>query len=256
MFIVAVATVAVASSSSSLLEMENKDNNNASQSYQHQPLRPRRQQQRHQQRKQRRRMQVAPLNVYLLVKDEFDKRRRSIEDFVFQSFDAFSTTTTTNSYSNDNDEDSVNNNNNKKTSPSRLYTYTAFFESLRTISVDGILGQSYHIESNPYIPGYINADDSFVQEDSNMAFYLSQDDTDDDTDTVASNNAIKYAIVNVCAFLANAMAEAIQFDACEELNGIAFDTSSSSSSSSSGGLLSELSGVNGRYVVTIILNLK
>lgn len=201
-------------------------------------------------------MQVAPLNVYLLVKDEFDKRRRSIEDFVFQSFDAFSTTTTTNSYSNDNDEDSVNNNNNKKTSPSRLYTYTAFFESLRTISVDGILGQSYHVESNPYIPGYINADDSFVQEDSNMAFYLSQDDTDDDTDTVASNNAIKYAIVNVCAFLANAMAEAIQFDACEELNGIAFDTSSSSSSSSSGGLLSELSGVNGRYVVNIILNLK
>ena len=34
---------------------------------------------------------VAPLNVYLLVKDEFDARRSEIDNFVFQSLNAFST---------------------------------------------------------------------------------------------------------------------------------------------------------------------
>jgi len=35
-------------------------------------------------------MQVAPLNTYLLVKDEFDKHRSDIESFVFQTLGMFS----------------------------------------------------------------------------------------------------------------------------------------------------------------------
>ena len=34
-------------------------------------------------------MQVAPLNTYLLVKDEFDKHRSDIESFVFQTLGMF-----------------------------------------------------------------------------------------------------------------------------------------------------------------------
>eukprot|EP00571_Detonula_confervacea_P012972 CAMPEP_0172305388 /NCGR_PEP_ID=MMETSP1058-20130122/6691_1 /TAXON_ID=83371 /ORGANISM="Detonula confervacea, Strain CCMP 353" /LENGTH=1217 /DNA_ID=CAMNT_0013016979 /DNA_START=73 /DNA_END=3723 /DNA_ORIENTATION=+ len=192
-----------------------------------------------------RRMKVAPLNVYLMVKDVFDKRRQSVEDFVFQSLDAFSTTATT--------QDQENNNNHGGTSPSRLYTYTTFFESLRTMSTDGILGTSYHIETNPFVPGYTNSDNAYIDNESNMAFFLSQDDP-------GHANAVKYAIVNICAFLANAMVEAIQFDACEEFNGMmvsgggsSFDSTNNNNNNENGdsngrvGILSELNGVNGRY---------
>jgi len=40
---------------------------------------------------QQRRIQVAPLNTFESVKDEFDSRRGQIENFVFQTWNAFST---------------------------------------------------------------------------------------------------------------------------------------------------------------------
>ena len=46
-------------------------------------------QQHNQKQKRHRRMQVAPLNTYLLVKDEFDKHRSDIESFVFQTLGMF-----------------------------------------------------------------------------------------------------------------------------------------------------------------------
>lgn len=187
-------------------------------------------------KRRRRRTEVAPLNVFLLVKDQFDRRRGSIEELVFQSFNAFSTTSSLDDISN-------NSNANKKTSPSRMYTYTAFFESLRTIAVDGILGNSYNLFTNPFNTNNAG-DNSYVEDESNMAFYMSQDNP-------SNVNAVKYAIVNICAFLASAMAEAIQFDACEEFNGMVSGTFGSAGSRggnvSGKGLLSELGGVNGRY---------
>jgi len=48
------------------------------------------QQQHNQKQRTQRRMQVAPLNTYLLVKDEFDKHRSDIESFVFQTLGMFS----------------------------------------------------------------------------------------------------------------------------------------------------------------------
>lgn len=40
---------------------------------------------------------------------------------------------------------------------------------------------------------------------------------------VGAGNAVEYGIVNICAFLAQAMVEGIQFDACEEWNGMGDD---------------------------------
>jgi len=136
---------------------------------------------------------VSPLNVYLLVKDQFDLHRTKIENFVFQSLPAFATTP---------------NPGGQTTTASRLYTYSAFFESLRTVAVDGILGHSYHADTNPFVPGENGADDQWRDDPKNKAFYMAQDDA-------TNSNAKMYAIVNICAFMAQAMVESIQFDACE-----------------------------------------
>ena len=45
--------------------------------------------QQHNKQSRHRRTQVAPLNTYLLVKDEFDKHRSDIESFVFQTLGMF-----------------------------------------------------------------------------------------------------------------------------------------------------------------------
>ena len=208
-------------------------------------------------RERSRRMEVAPLNVYLLIKDQFDRRRGSIEEFVFQSLDVFSTL----SDQEETDQSSTSAQSNiyhdRDMRPSQLYTYNAFFESLRTMSVDGIMGKSYHVDTNPYVPGRSNPDNTYVDDASNLAFFLSQDDP-------SNANAVKYAIVNVCAFLANAMVESIQFDACEEFNGMVYGGMNSgifakegvtSMTATTGNdnnniderMLKELNGVDGRY---------
>ena len=141
---------------------------------------------------------VAPLNVFLSVKDVFDSRRRAVESVVFQTLPTFSSPSRTG----DGDPNA-----------SRLYTYNGFFEALRTVAADGILGDSYHAGTNPYVPGYENADNSYVDDDENLSFYMGQDDP-------GRPNSRGYAVVNVAAFLAQAMAESVQFDACEEFNGL------------------------------------
>ncbi|KAL7521361.1 hypothetical protein ACHAWX_006029 [Stephanocyclus meneghinianus] len=183
-----------------------------------------------------RRIKVAPLNTFAAVKDEFDSRREKIESFVFQTLNAFSTNA---------EENSVNG----QTSPSRIYTYTDFFASLRSLSVGGIYGESYHKQTNPYTPPDSSThndgtsansntpSDSYVQDPNNTAFYISQYDPH-------AENSILYAIVNICAFLANAMVEAIQFDSCEEFNGMATGGNPSRNGQI---VLSELNAVNGRY---------
>lgn len=76
--------------------------------------------------------------------------------------------------------------------------------------------------------------------EENKAFYISQDNP-------ADPNAMNYAIVNICAFLAQAMVESIQFDSCDEWNGMG----GGGGDSENGGKLyktsDDLSGVNGRY---------
>ena len=104
------------------------------------------------------------------------------------------------------------------TSPSRIYTYDDFFESLRSLSIGGIYGNSYHMETNPYTSTPEDntnnrPSDEHILHPSNHAFYISQSDPD-------SQNALLYGIVNICAFLANAMVESIQYDSCEEFNGM------------------------------------
>ncbi|KAL7552072.1 hypothetical protein ACHAWF_015324, partial [Thalassiosira exigua] len=135
------------------------------------------------------------------------------------------------------------------TSPSRLYSYSAFFDSLRSFSVSGIRGDAYHLESNPYVPNLDRADDRHADDPANEAFFLGQDDPDDPKSAI-------YGIVNVCAFLANAMAESVQFDACEELNGIPYGGLGGRNDDGDGGLnrgeegrilLRELGGAHGRY---------
>ena len=152
---------------------------------------------------ERRKTEAAPLNVYLLVKDRFDARRHPVEDFVFHSLNAFSTGSGDGNYGDGN----------RGTSPSRLYTYSAFFKALGAMTVGGIIGDSYRADANPFVPGYANLDDAHVGDAANRAFFLGQDNP-------SNPNALDYAVVHVCAFLANAMVEAIQFDACEEFNGI------------------------------------
>ncbi|KAL3786229.1 hypothetical protein HJC23_002480 [Cyclotella cryptica] len=186
--------------------------------------------------KEPRRIQVAPLNTFVVVKDEFDRRREEIESFVFQTLNSFSTNA---------EENSING----QTSPSRIYTYYDFFTSLRSLSVGGIYGESYHKETNPYTPPASSTNDdgasnhsntpsdSFVQDPTNRAFYISQSDPH-------AENSILYAIVNICAFLANAMVESIQYDSCEELNGMGTGGNPSRNGEI---VLSELNGVNGRY---------
>ena len=184
-----------------------------------------------------RRTGVAPLNVFLSVKDLFDTRRGAVESVVFQTLPTFSSPSKTG----DGDPNA-----------SRVYTYNGFFESLRTMAADGILGDSYHVESNPYGPGYANlGDDSHVDDEDNMSFYVGQDDP-------GHPNSRAYAVVNIAAFLSQAMAEAIQFDACEEFNGLPSGFVSNSvlkktkdsdwytSDLGVNGLLSELGAVEGR----------
>jgi len=134
--------------------------------------------------------------------------------------------------------------NESSTSPSRIFTYNDFFDSLRSLSVSGVYGQSYHIQTNPYrsdddIGQYIDnvVSDKYVYHSANLAFYVSQTDP-------YSQNALWYGIVNICAFLANAMVESIQYDSCEELNGIG---TSGSISINNTFVFSELNAVNGRY---------
>ena len=221
-----------------------------------------------QRNRRRRRIQVAPLNTYLKIKDEFDKHRTSLENFVFQTLDVFATPIK----EDDDPSTTASGQSNGRTSPSREYTYAAFFESLRTMSVDGILGQSYHVNTNPYYNSEegesfgsssssgSSPNNAYMNDEANKAFYLAQQEQEGTSNTSNSNNSMKYAIVNICAFLANAMVESIQFDACEELNGAGLsglDVDKLSSSSNvatkqtsttgAGGLLSELNGVNGRY---------
>ncbi|EJK47383.1 hypothetical protein THAOC_33899, partial [Thalassiosira oceanica] len=180
---------------------------------------------------------VAPLNVFLSVKDLFDARRRAVEWVVFQTLPTFSSPSKTG----DGDPNA-----------SRVYTYNGFFESLRTMAADGILGDSYHAESNPYVPGYTKSgDDSHVTDEDNMSFYVGQDDP-------GHPNSKAYAVVNVAAFLSQAMAEAVQFDACEEFNGLPSgftkdsvlkkteDSDWYTSDLGVYGLLSELGAVEGR----------
>ena len=97
----------------------------------------------------------------------------------------------------------------------------------------------------------------YINDDSNQAFYLSQDDYSSDDD----NDGMTLALVNICAFLANVMVESVQFDACDEWNGIitGFDDTTTTTNDDHDGWggrggvnnkpisLSELSAVNGRY---------
>jgi hypothetical protein len=131
-----------------------------------------------------------------------------------------------------------------KTSPSRIYTYNDFFQSLRSLSVGGIYGQSYHITNNPYYSTTStdtinNPSDIYVNHDSNKAFYISQSDP-------YAENAILYGIVNICAFLANAMVESIRYDSCEEWNGMGTGGVGDPSRDNDF-LFHSLSAVNGRY---------
>lgn len=146
-----------------------------------------------------------------------------------------------NYYCNNPAENSING----QTSPSRVYTYTDFFTSLRSLSVGGIYGQSYHRDTNPYTDEdgdeTNSPSDTYVHDPINKAFYLSQTDP-------SSPNAILYAIVNVCAFLANAMVESIQYDSCNEFNGMSTAGNVSvGKGEDSKIILSELNAVHGRY---------
>ena len=234
----------------------------------------------------RRQKKVASLNAYLQVKDEFDKYRKPIENFVFQSLNSFSTPIA----EDDDPSTTSQSNNNLHTKPSREYTYNAFFESLRSMSVEGILGQTFHVETNPFIDvdsafsntfvtstGGANNSPSneYIHDENNMAFYLGQDvdgsDSSSSSSSSSSSNnnqdqAIKYAIVNIITLLSNAMVESIQYDTCEELNGMpsGFDIGKMAGGSSStngdegssngnsnsnewNGDTSELNAINGRY---------
>ena len=192
----------------------------------------------------RRTQRIAPLNVFFLIKDKFDLHRSQIENFVFQSLHQFATSEIPN-----------NHNNQKTTLPSRLYTYDDFLSSLQTMSVDGIYGNSYHQGTNPYKPPRSSAgSNEYVNDPSNRAFYLSQDTINDFVPATTSSNdeGMTLAIVNICAFLANVMVEAIQFDTCDEFNGMmtGFDSNSGWRGVGFGNgpiSSSQLSAVNGRY---------
>lgn len=130
------------------------------------------------------------------------------------------------------------------TSPSRIYTYDDFFESLRSLSVGGIYGNSYHIETNPYTSDESDdqntnnrPSDEHIYHPSNHAFYISQSEPN-------SQNAIIYGIVNICAFLANAMVESIQYDSCEEWNGM---PTGGNPSHGDNLVFTELNAVHSRY---------
>jgi hypothetical protein len=194
----------------------------------------------HHQKSKRRRNQVviAPLNIFLLIKDHFDLHRSQIENFVFQSLRPFSTTEIENNDTADN-----NNNNNRHTLPSRVYTYDDFLTNLQTMAVDGTLGNSFHKTTNPYKPSNKVGTNDYRNDSSNKAFYLSQDD-------FSSEYGMTLALVNICAFLANAMVESIQFDSCDEWNGMmtGFDGTTTNSGWGGGVIkMSDLSSVNGRY---------
>lgn len=109
------------------------------------------------------------------------------------------------------------------------------------MAVDGIFGNSFHKQTNPYkVPNMVTANNEYVNDEMNRAFYVSQDYE------YKSEEGMMIAIVNVCAFLANVMVESVQFDACDEWNGMmtGFDTSTSGSDKLG---LKDLSAVNGRY---------
>lgn len=112
------------------------------------------------------------------------------------------------------------------------------------MAVDGIFGNSFHRETNPYqVPNMVTGNNDHVNDEENKAFYVSQDYE------YKSEEGMTVAIVNVCAFLANVMVESIQFDACDEWNGMmtGFDNTSSGGGDDEPISLSELSAVNGRY---------
>ena len=193
---------------------------------------------------------AAPLNTFLLLKDHIDLHRPQIENFVFQSLHHFSTTTEQLG------EINYSMTTGQPTLPSRMYTYDDFMRTLQTMAVDGMLGNSFHRTTNPYKDNKVMGNNDYVNDESNMAFYISQDH---ESSTAASssssqqqdnNEGMTLAIVNICAFLANAMVESIQFDACDEWNGMmtGFDTTSTTFSGGDKPIsLNELSAVNGRY---------
>ena len=105
------------------------------------------------------------------------------------------------------------------------------------MAVDGILGNSFHKLTHPYnrndggTTSVLGGTNDYVEDVSNMAFYISQeyDESSSDGGSTASssllsgeeeksiNEGMTLALVNMCAFLANAMVESIQFDTCDEL---------------------------------------
>ena len=195
----------------------------------------------------RRTQQIAPLNIFLLLKDQFDSHRSEIESFVFQTLRPFSTTQDT--------FDSTNNiytnyKNDYKTLPSGVYTYDDFLRVLQSMVLEGTYGNSWHRESHPTVPSNTVGSNEYVNDESNTVFYLGDGDDDDD------EMRMTLGLVNVCAFLANVMTM-IQFDACDEFNGMmtGFDDDDNSNNSNYSNnnngdkpmSLSELSAVNGRY---------
>ncbi|KAL7468709.1 hypothetical protein ACHAXS_009459 [Conticribra weissflogii] len=194
----------------------------------------------------RRRANVATLNMYLLVKDEFDAHRTEIDDFVFQTLQEFSTDKSTTSANSNN----INNpNSNKRTKPSRTYRYPEFFSALRTLATEGIYGNSYHEELHPYAPGISPKTPSveILRSIDNLSFYVGQEE-EDYVGNVGAGNAVEYGIVNICAFLAQAMVEGIQFDACEEWNGMGDETIGGDTDGSGNPIYgNNLGGVHERY---------
>lgn len=193
----------------------------------------------HHHHRRRRTQEIAPLNIFLLLKDQFDSHRSEIESFVFQTLRPFSTTQDT--------TDSTNNiytnyKNDYKTLPSGVYTYDDFLRVLQSMALEGTYGNSWHKGSYPMVPSNTVGSNEYVNDESNTAFYLGEGGDDDD-------ERMTLALVNVCAFLANVMTM-IQFDACDEFNGMmtGFDDDSNSNKHGDKPMsLSELSAVNGRY---------
>jgi len=102
--------------------------------------------------------------------------------------------------------------------PSYLYRFQDFLNALQTMSTEGVSGDSFYLGSGQAMTN--TSEIGAGKDDANETSRLLIDDEEDAdlNSTVVLENSLVYGLVNIAAFLAQAMTDSIIHDTCDELN--------------------------------------
>ena len=102
--------------------------------------------------------------------------------------------------------------------PSYLYRFQDFLNALQTMSTEGVSGDLFYLGSGQAVTN--TSEIGAGKDDANETSRLLIDDEEDAdlNSTVVLENSLVYGLVNIAAFLAQAMTDSIIHDTCDELN--------------------------------------